>query len=274
MWLGAILLVLGIAGGVWVFRDRVFPGPKTPADLKVAIRKYLLKQSGQKSFNLPDEPPGSELPAPVVVTTNAAGTTNKAGRVRVPKAPRLGLPGSAWSAWFRSGQEKAASYPDMYRLIGEQLTLAERLLTNAAATEQVTGLAQAGEAGAYARTNAVNPWLGARICEAYLWPNLALVETNKPGQLTTDALLNLCDIAFKEAGETNNIIRNYEMLLARGSRSASADVLHYRLARVYMDMGENQKALEQFKQIKSPTAKMTRDLGALEVLMSIKKPKP
>lgn len=272
----ATLLILVVFGlSAWLFRDHWPGGFGGSSDLKVVIRKFLKKASGEKVFTIPDEPPRAEVVS--AVTTNTAttntttATTNRPGRIRAARVAKLGLPGSAWTIWFRSGQEQAASYQDMYRLIGQQLALADRLLTNSSAQEQVTGLVMASEASAYARTNTVNLWLGARICEAYLWPNLGVVETNKGSQLTSDALLNLCDIAFKEAGETNNIIKNYEMLLAKSPRAAQADVLHYRLGRIYMDMGENQKALAQFQKIKTRTARMERDFNALQVLI---KPKP
>ena len=274
MGLATALVVVLLGVSAWIFRDR-WPGVfGISADLKVVIRKFLKKESGVKVFTLPNEPPAGEVVSAVTTNITTAAATNRPGRVRTVKVAKLGLPGSAWSAWFRTAQEQATSYQDMYRLIGQQLALADRLLTNSSTQEQVTGLVMASEASAYARTNTVNLWLGARICEAYLWPNLGMVETNKSSQLTSDALLNLCDIAFKEAGETNNIIKNYEMLLAKSPKAAQADVLHYRLGRIHMDMGENQKALAQFQQIKSRTARMERDLGALQVIMSTGKPKP
>jgi len=273
MGLATALVVVLLAVGAWLFRDRWPGGFGYSSDLKVVIRKFLQKQSGVKVFTVPDEPPSVEAVA--TVSTNATTTTtNKPGRIRTAKAAKLGLPGSAWSTWFRTAQEQAPSYRDMYRLIGQQLTLAERLLTNASPQEQITGLIMASEASAYARTNTINIWLGARICEAYLWPNLGMVETNKGGQLTSDALLNMCDIAFKEAGETNNIIKNYEMVLAKSPKAAQADVFHYRLGRIYMDMGENQKALVQFQQIKNRTTRMERDFNALQVLIGAGKSKP
>ena len=274
MGLATALVVVLLGVSAWIFRDR-WPGVfGISADLKVVIRKFLKKESGVKVFTLPNEPPAGEVVSAVTTNITTAAATNRPGRVRTVKVAKLGLPGSAWSTWFRTAQEQATSYQDMYRLIGQQLALADRLLTNSSTQEQVTGLVMASEASAYARTNTVNLWLGARICEAYLWPNLGMVETNKSSQLTSDALLNLCDIAFKEAGETNNIIKNYEMLLAKSPKAAQADVLHYRLGRIYMDMGENQKALAQFQQIKSRTARMERDLGALQVLIGTAKPRP
>lgn len=272
MGLVTALAVVLIIVGAWLFRDRWRGGVGTSPDLKASIRKFLRKESGVKVFSLPSEPPAGEIIS--AVTNNPTSTTNKSGRVRTAKVARLGLPGSAWSAYFRAEQEQATTYQDMYRLIGQQLAQTDRLLTNASAQEQITGLFLAGEASAYARTNTVNPWLGARICEAYLWPNLRLVETNKSGQFVSDSLLNLCDVAFKEAGETNNIIKNYELLIAQSARTAQADILHYRLGRLYMDMGENQKALIQFQQIKSRTARMDRDLNALQVLLGAAKSKP
>ena len=132
----------------------------------------------------------------------------------------------------------------------------------------------ASEASAYARTNAENLWLGARICEAYLWPNLPLVEATNQTLFTPDAVLNLCDIAFKDAGETNNIIRNYEYMLARTQRPpAQLDLARFRLAQIYLDTGENAKALKLLKEIKTmKTAKIDRQIDALEKQAPTKKP--
>lgn len=269
----AVVLVVALLGGsAWLFRDELAARLGRSADLKSAIRKFLLKESGLKEFVIPEEPAPSEVTA--VTVTNSTAVTNNSGRVRAVKTTRLALPGSAWSTWFRSGHEQSTTYKDMYRLIGQQLALADRLLTNSHLQAQQTGLLMAGEASAYARTNTVNVWLGARICEAYLWPNLGLVETNKAGLFSTDAVLNLCDVAFKDAGETNHIIKNYELLIAKTTRPAQLDTTHYRLARIYMDIGANQKALEQFNQIKNKTQRMDRELAALQVLINASKTKP
>jgi hypothetical protein len=134
------------------------------------------------------------------------------------------------------------------------------------------GIVLASEASTYARTNAVNLWLGARICEAYLWPNLSLVETNNRTTLTVDTLLNICDGAFQEAGETNNMIRNCELLIAKSKRPSQLDSTRFRLAHFYRDKGEDAKALAQFKLIKNyKMARVETEIAALEKRLGAKK---
>ena len=73
---------------------------------------------------------------------------------------------------------------------------------------------------------------------------------------TAESLLSLCDTAFQEAGETNNIIRNYQYLIAKSSKPSQREVACYRLAHIYQDLGQYAKAVALLKEIKS--YRMTR----------------
>jgi hypothetical protein len=175
------------------------------------------------------------------------------------------------STYFRTNQEQAATYRDIYHFVGQQLAFADQLLTNADGGQRSLGLLMASEASAYTRTNAMNPWLSARICEAYLWPNLALVDATNRSLISADTLLNLCDVTFKEAGETNNILRNYEHMVARTKRPSEST--RFRLARLYQDAGEDAKALAQLKQIKAYKIKQVEfEISVLEKRLSTRKP--
>src|SRR6185503_18099189 len=141
---------------------------------------------------------------PIIATvTNVVTTTNKAGRVRtvnrVSKVTKSGRPETIFTAYFRTNQAQTETYEQMYRLIGEQLAVADQLLASPNAPQKLTALLMASEASEYARTNTSNLWLGARICEGYLWPNLALVENTNRSPFTAESLLTLCDTAFQEA---------------------------------------------------------------------------
>jgi len=253
--------LLGV-GGWMLYSKLAGQQPQTTAQVKRSIWKFLAKQTGSKTFKAPADIPTNAVAAAVIVT-------NKAGRIR-PTIPKAGLPESGVSAYFRAQQAQAASYPEIFRLIGQQLTVVEQLLESGESRQQVTGLVLASEASAYARTNAVNLWLGARICEAYLWPNLSMVETNSRSPLTTDTLLNTCEKAFRDAGETNNMIRNYEYLITKSKRPS--DSARYRLARLYQDQGEDAKALALMKQIKTiKTPRFEWELATLEKRVSAQK---
>ena len=266
----ATLLAVIVCAGVvswagWTLYGKMTGRPPSTAQVKRSVWKFLGKQAPGKKFAPALDVSSASLAAAPSVTT----FTNKAGKVKTVnkanKIGKLGLPETSLSASFRTNQTQAASYEEMFRLIGEQLTVAEQLLAGPELEQQWTGLIMASEASTYARTNALNPWLGARICEGWLWPNLALVETTNNPPLTPDALLNLCDIAFKEAGETNHIIRNYEYLIAKTTRPNQADAARFRLSRLYEDAGEDAKALAMLKQIKtSKNGKLEKFITALE----------
>jgi hypothetical protein len=264
----ASLLGVAVMGfGGWMIYGKLTAGqPATTAQVKRSIWKFLTKQTGDKTFKVP-----TDFSIGTVAATTAT-LTNKAGRIKTVKPLKSGLPETSASAHFRTQHAQAASYREIYRLVGQQLTLAEQWLNSGENGQRLNAVVLASEASTYARTNAVSLWLGARICEAYLWPNLSLVETNARAGLTTETLLNICDTAFQEAGETNNMIRNCELMIAKSKRPSQLDSTRFRLAHFYQDKGEDAKALAQLKLIKN--YKMTRvesEIAALEKRLGPKK---
>lgn len=259
------LALAGWAGRTW-YRKATAGRPMAALDVKRSIWKFLAKQTGEKNFKVPrDISSNSVVPA-------TAALTNSAGGIRTsPRLPRVALARTGPSLYFRTNQEQAATYPEIYRFVGQQLALAEQFLASEDEAQRGMGLLMASEAVNYTRTNAMNLWLSARICEAYLWPNLALVEaTNRP-LMTADTLLNLCDTTFKQAGETNNILRNYELMVTKTKRPS--DSTRYRLAQLYQDAGEDAKALAQLKQTKNYKIKQVEfEIRNLEKRLSTKKP--
>ena len=261
---GALLL----GWGGWVVYGRLTGRPQTPAQVKRSIWKFIAKHGGGKDFK-----PPLDLSAPGVAGTGGGPTTttNKAGRVRtVTKTAKNGgldLPETTFSAYFRTNQEAVASYERIYKLIGEQLWVAEKLFESTEAAQQLTALVMAGEASSYARTNAGSGWLSARICEVYLWPHLALVEATNRAPFSAEAVLNLCDLAFKDAGETNHVISNYELLIAKAQQPQS-DAARFKLAQIYLEQDGKAKALKLLKAIKTiKTAKIDREIATLEKLV-------
>lgn len=260
------LLLLGWGG--WHLWMKFSGRPLSVAQTKRAIWKHLGQQARVKKILPPPEAADavivtSMIPAPVVTTT-----TNRAGRIRaVARTSRgpLDLPETTLSEYFRTNQAAAASYDTMYRFVGEQLKAADTVLAGTNEAREFTALALAGEASIYARTNALDYWLSARICDAYLWPRLALVEgTNRAG-VSQDAVLTVCELAYRDASETNNMIRAYETIMARSSRTASTDQARFRLALIYIDHGRNAEALSLLKSLKTlKSAKIDREIAQLE----------
>jgi hypothetical protein len=258
----ALATLLAVSYGAWELYARLTNRPPTTSDVKQSIRRFLKKETGQSDFQTEFGPASISNAVTEVAVTNKNGKVKKNARRKISE---LGLPETSLTAYFRTNHAAATSYREMYQLIGQQLTIADELLESDDLSRKQSALVVASEASAYARNDAMNLWLAARICEGYLWPNLSLVEsTNKP-PFTPDALLNLCDIAFKEAGETQNIIRNYEYLIAKASVPQRADSARFRVARLYEEIGDEERALQHLKQIKTlKNAKVERQIAALE----------
>jgi len=264
----AVLAIGLLAFGGWTLLN----DSGDPSDVRRAIWKYLRKQARTKDFKPPLELSAATLPGsggPVTISV-----TNKSGKVKTitrttkatGKAAVDVIPETSFSTYFLTNQMQCETYEEMYRFIGQQLYVVERLLEGTNEAQPLIALAMACEAANYARTNAWNPWLASRVCQAYLWPNVALVENTNRVLLTPDALLNVCDNAFQEAGDTNSIIHNYELMIAKVSRSpAYVDLLRYRLAHVYQDLGQEEKALPLLKQIKNYRMnRVPQEIAAME----------
>src|ERR1041385_681873 len=258
--IAALVFVALLGWGGWKFSARLNSGPPTTAEVKRSIWKFLAKKAGTKKFT-------SAVNVAEASVSGSATVTNKAGKVKTvskSKGGNFGLPETTLSAYFRTNQQQAGTYEQMYRLIGEQLKVTDQLLDSADPPARVTALIMAGEASGYARTNAEDLWLSARICEAYLWPNFSFVETNQGG-LTLDALLTLCDVTFRDAGETNNMIRSFEYVIQKSSSTQQADIARFRLSRLYQGLGHDEEALKLLKEIKNwKSAKAEQDIAILE----------
>ncbi len=259
----ALIAAAALTGwGGWQLFGKITGRPPTTAEVKRSIWKFLKKETSQSEFATDFASVSVSNAMDELSITNAKGKVKKVSR---SKRNELGLPETSLTVYFRTNQSAAASYNEMYRLIGQQLTIAEHLLEREELAQKQSALVMASEASTYARNNAMNLWLAARICEGYLWPNLSLVESTNKVPFTPDALLNICDIAFKEAGETDHIIRNYEYLIAKTTRPQQADVSRFRLARLYMDAGQDAKALATLKQITTiKNAKVQQTIANLE----------
>jgi hypothetical protein len=267
----AMLFALALLGwGGWHLWMKFSGRPLSVAQTKRVIWKHLGKQARTKKFQLPPEAADavivtSMIPAPVIVTTNTTAT-NRPPRVRaVARTSRgpLDMPETTLSEYFRTNQAIAASYDAMYRSIGEQLKAAEAVLAGTNSAREFTALALAGEASIYARTNALD----------FLWPRLSLVEGTNLTPVSQDAVLTVCELAYRDASETNNMIRAYETIMARSTRTAFTDMARFRLALIYIDHERNAEALKLLKSLKSlKSAKIDREIATLERLLA-EKPK-
>jgi hypothetical protein len=163
-------------------------------------------------------------------------------------------------AYIRSVREQMAgvrSYPALYQLVGEQLATADRLLAEPDRARQRMGLKLAREACGHVNSGAVNVWLAARIVEAYFWPNLELADADTFSRERALDLLETSRRILFDTDETNNVLRNYELLLTNAPNARAADTFRVQLA----DWLEEKGALDH-------AAKILDEIRDAEVLTS------
>jgi hypothetical protein len=261
---GAIVLaVLMIWGGYSLFQY-LNAGPQKPEKVRAQIRRYLKKQTGQKDFKTvlparltneapapPSPMPASRAAAPTIVTNETASRppgTNTVMRLARQMAQRiLGPKQSELTREFRERINAAPDYRTMYRLIGEQLWIVDQLFTNREARRIETGLLLATDTSRVALRDAVNPWLAARIGEGYLWPQVDFAASGGPGRMSVEMVLDAADEAFREAGETNNIIRNGKLLISKAGASPQAEKARVRVAKLLEEQGKYAEALSYLR---------------------------
>ncbi len=124
---------------------------------------------------------------------------------------------------------EARSYELLYRLVGEQLTTADRLLAEPVPARRRMGLKLAREACNHAKSAGADVWLAARICEAYFWPNLDMADP-QPGSRDRLELLETARRIFFETDETNSVLKNYSLLMSNAPNAHAADTFRVQLA--------------------------------------------
>jgi len=231
--LGAVLLVLlGIWYGPAAFRHMT-NRPPTTAEVRKTIWKYLAKQTGEKEFTVDLNSVTNGVADP---GSDAASPARRKNRKAFPTQV-------VYSKYFQQKQAEASTYKALYKVVGQELKLAESLLETT--DQKPAGLALVMESSRYANSPTENPWLAARICEGYLWPEVA---TRDKIDSPTEQLLGFCENAFRDAGETNNLIRNYRMMIAK-AQGSQVDITRFRLSRLLEDTGQYREALACLQQM-------------------------
>lgn len=231
-----VLLALGAAfWGPSLFR-KLTDRPPSSAEVYSTIWSYLRKRTGEKDFALDM----NSIANDTADASSAAGDQKKRRR----QASQQNL----HARYFRQKQDVAGTYKEVYKLIGQELKVAETLVANSDPAQKEAGLVLMADASRFANDPAGDPWLSARICEGYLWKHLDLAEGFSRSPVSAERLLSLCESAFREAGETNNVVRNYKLLIAK-SQGTQVDITRFRLARVLEDQGEYKEALDYLKQM-------------------------
>ena len=156
------------------------------------------------------------------------------------------------NVFIRSGRQRAGeagSYRAIYILIGEQLSAADRLLSSTNVEQRRIGLGFAREACGHAGDPAQNPWLAARISEAFLWPHLDRADYTPSSRERAQDLLKLCQSAFNSAGELDRVSKNYELMILHAPNRHHADTSRLNLAELLEQQGDDASASRWLKQI-------------------------
>jgi hypothetical protein len=160
------------------------------------------------------------------------------------------------NTFIRAARKQAGevgSYEELYELIGQQLTAAERLLADNDVERQRIGINLAREACRHALHDAESPWLAARIGEAYLWPHLDRADYSAGTKERAQDILQLCAAAFTALGETAGLARNFELMIAHAPNRPQADAARLSLADLLEQRGEHGRAIQFLKEIQDAT---------------------
>jgi len=148
--------------------------------------------------------------------------------------------------------DTATTYEAMYRLIGQQLWVVERLLKSRNPEHRREAVRLALNACRNALEDAQNGWVAARICEGYVWPNLDLAnDTNRRSFFHIDNLLNECANIFRRNDEFPNVARTYAWLVRHGETPQRRDSGRVQMAMAYEQGGFYREALQQLRQVQS-----------------------
>jgi hypothetical protein len=233
----ALVVIAAVWWGPGLFR-KLTDRPPTSAEVHSTLWSYLHKRTGEKDFSV-------DLSSLTNETSEAAAD---AGSAPQKKRKKASSPRSVYARYFKQKQDEAGTYKDVYKLIGQELKLAETFLAKPEPEHKEMALALISDASRFANDPAGDPWLGARICEGYLWANLGVAESLPKSDVSAERILMVCENAFKDAGETNNVVQNYKFLIAKSS-GTQTDISRFRLARVLEEQGEYAEALSYLKQV-------------------------
>ena len=162
----------------------------------------------------------------------------------------------------------AASYDAMYKIIGQELFVAQGLLGSGNPDHRKQGVTLAMSASQHATTYAVNGGVAARICEGYILPNLDLAnDTNRRSLFNEENLLGQIAATFQRNFEYDNMVRTYQIYLAAVKSAPRADWARSQIGYAYEQAGDAKHALQAFREIRDTNSYrgvFTRDVPRLQ----------
>ncbi len=236
----ALLLLVGASWGGRQIYKKISARPLTPQESKKLVVNYLEKKSGQSDFK-------SSLD------------------ISQEKKP--------WQL-LKVQYDAPPDYPTVYRLIGEHLSMADQLIHNSDSRQQENGLRIVTELCDVAQNVAVDSWLSARICDAYILPNLSKIEENPKRGLSREQLMHLAGKIYLSAEEKDKAIDLGKIYIAQTSSKSRADAARWRLGNLLENKGDRQEALKYYHEISDPNfkSKLSKHIAMLEQNSSQKVP--
>lgn len=220
------LLVLGGAAFAgWSIYRKAADRPLTLLESKQAIAAHLEKQTGKSEFK---------------------------SSIDISKEK------SAWNA-LKFVYDAPPDYKTVYRSIGEHLSVAEGLLKSGDEKSRQNGLRLIAELLEVAEEIAYDPWLAARITDAYLVPQFDVGEETPKSGYSQEQLIHIAGRVYRNADEDDRLIDLYKIYLTKFPTSSRANDIRRRLAQALQSKGQRQEAQVYLAQIKStPAATDTR----------------
>ncbi len=152
----------------------------------------------------------------------------------------------------RQKLSEAGSYSEMYKLIGQETWVASQLLDSANPAHRRAGVNLAMDAARQAMAEPQNGWVAARICEGYVLPNLDLADDLNPrSPFHADTLLTACADIFRGNNEFDNVVRTYQIFLARGQSATRTDWARAQIAMAYDSANDPKHALQYIRKIQA-----------------------
>jgi hypothetical protein len=232
-----LLVTAGVVFGGWTAYKKQSSRPLTPEETKELVADYLTKQTGKKEFKVPLE-------------------------ITKEKNP--------WQI-LQVAYQAPPDYKTVYRAIGEHLFVADTMLASSDEKERAWGMRILLGVTTEAIETAYDPWLSARIDEAYLLPNLDKFEDSKHGP-NSEQLMHYVMRAYREAEENDNLVNAYKLYLEKYGSSSRADDVRRRIAYLLRSLGKKEEAQKYLSEIGSAriAEKTARKIGT--TLVSTNKP--
>jgi hypothetical protein len=198
----------GLAFGARHYFQPAEPRPLTLAETREAVDKYLREKADRKEFK---------------------------SAIDFSKEKR------PWET-IRAQYDAPPDYKTVYRLLGEHLVFAETLLNSSDTRQQQSGLRLVMQLSDIASDVAVDDWLSARICEAYLLPNISKGEGSRKSAPKQD-MIRFAGRAMGRADAAAGDPAN------RKPWKRGGDEIRMRIANLLMESGQYEEAVSVLRTI-------------------------